>query len=237
MIQSLRPGSVLDSEAESSDQIVDVGACISPVNFTNLESLIDQAVAQGARLLAGGSRYTHPRWPQGHYFAPTLLVDVTPSMRIAQTELFAPIFVLMRAESVDAAIEIANSTPYALGSSVFGSSRVDLDKVVAGVRAGMVSVNDFGVYYMVSLPFGGIKGSGYGRFGGEEGLRSLCNTKAVCRDRFPEWIETGIPGPLDYPIRSGREAWRMCRGIVEVGYGESLGSRVAGIKKLMGFGV
>ncbi|KAJ9663141.1 Meiotic Sister-Chromatid recombination aldehyde dehydrogenase [Coniosporium apollinis] len=236
LIQALRPGSVLDSEA-SDQEVPDVGAAISPANFAHLESLIDQAVAQGARLLAGGSRFTHPRWPQGHYFAPTLLVDVTPQMRIAQAELFAPIFVLMRAETVDAAIAIANSTPYALGSSVFGSSRQDLDKVVAEVKAGMVSVNDFGVYYMVSLPFGGVKGSGYGRFGGEEGLRSLCNTKAVCRDRWPGWVETGIPGPLDYPIRNGREAWRMCRGIVEVGYGENLGRRVAGIKKLMGFGV
>ena len=89
--------------------------------------------------------------------------------------------------------------------------------MVQGVHAGMVSVNDFGVYYATSLPFGGTKGSGYGRFGGEEGLRGLCNVKAVCTDRVG-WVRTGIPEVVDYPIRDVGRAGAFVKGVVLVGY-------------------
>jgi acyl-CoA reductase-like NAD-dependent aldehyde dehydrogenase len=200
-----------------------------------LESLINEALKQGARLLVGGKRYSHLDFPKGHYFRPTLLVDVTPSMRIAHTELFAPICVVMKAESVDDAIDITNSTDYALGSCVFGSSRNNLDKVVRKLKAGMVVVNDFAVYYMVQLPFGGVKGSGYGRFAGAEGLRSLCNIKSVCEDRWPSLIKTTIPGPLQLPIQNEERGWSMSKGIVEVGYGETLRRRIRGIGRMIGF--
>ena len=158
-------GSTLDNNIGNDS--IDVGAMISATRFRHLESLIKDAVASGARLLVGGSSYTHPSYPSGHYFTPTLLVDVTPSMAIAREELFAPICILMLAPSLNAAIEIANSTPYALGASVFGTNKQDLETVVQEIKAGLVSVNDFGVTYAVGLPFGGVKGSGYGRFGGE----------------------------------------------------------------------
>lgn len=150
-------------------------------------------------------------------------------MRIAQEEVFAPICTVLRASSVSEAISFANSTPYALGASVFGSSRRDLDVVVKNVKAGMVSVNDFAVYYAVQLPFGGVGGSGYGRFAGEEGLRAICNTKAVCHDRWPGLVSTGIPPAVDYPIKSAQKAWEMCRGVVGLGYGMSIGEQVAGL--------
>ena len=139
-------------------------------------------------------------------------------MAIANEELFAPIAILMRAATVSDAIAIANSTPYSLGASVFGTAKSDLEKVTNEIKAGMVAVNDFGVTYAVGLPFGGVGGSGYGRFGGEEGLRSLCNTKAVCVDRFPRVVGTSIPGALDYPIRDVRRGWEFVKGVVEVGY-------------------
>lgn len=223
-IRALRLGSALDDDPDA----VDVGAMISPASFPRLEATLAEAVAQGARLLVGGSRFHHPAHPNGHYFSPTLLVDVTPTMRVAREELFGPIFVVMRAASLADAVQIANSTPYGLGASVFGSNAHDLESVVRGVRAGMVSVNDFAAYYAVQLPFGGTKGSGYGRFAGEEGLRSLCNVKSVCRDRWPGWVRTRIPGVLDYPVRSAGRAWEVCCGIVEVGYGLGVLSRVSG---------
>lgn len=211
-VESLRVGAPL------SNTDIDVGAVISPINFERLEKLISDAVKDGARLLVGGKRWINPTFPQGHYFQPTLLVDVTLSMRIAQEELFAPVCILMKAGSVDEAISIANSTSYSLGASVFGSSKSDLNKVVHGVRAGMVSVNDFAVFYAVQLPFGGVAGSGYGRFAGEEGLRSLSNLKSVCEDRF--WgINTSIPPPHLYPIRDIPKAWTVAVGIVNLGYG------------------
>ena len=231
-IRGLRPGSVLNS---SADSIIDVGASISDASFDKLEHLINDALQNGARLLAGGKRFIHPDHPKGHYFTPTFLVDVTPSMAIAQTELFAPVFLLMRAESVDAAISIANSTSYALGSSVYGTNTRDLEHVARKLDAGMVAVNDFAVFYMVQLPFGGKKGSGYGRFAGKEGLRGLCNQKSITRDRWSSMgVKTSIPEPMDVPLSGDRameKAWGFAQGIVWLGYGRwrDLGRGLRGV--------
>lgn len=231
-IQALRPGSILTS---SPNTIIDVGASISDASFDKLEYLIADAVQHGARLLAGGKRFTHPDHPNGHYFTPTFLADVTPSMAIAQTELFAPVFLLMRATSVDDAISIANSTQYALGSSVYGTSTRDLEHVARKLDAGMVAINDFAVFYMVQLPFGGKKGSGYGRFAGKEGMRALCNQKSITRDRW-SWIgvKTSIPRPMDVPLQGEKamqKAWDFAQGIVWLGYGRwaDLGRGVRGV--------
>ncbi|KAK3196319.1 Meiotic Sister-Chromatid recombination aldehyde dehydrogenase [Lecanicillium sp. MT-2017a] len=202
----------------------DVGGMISDASFDRLEQLIAEAVSQGARLLAGGKRYEHPDYPMAHYFQPTLLVDVTPDMGIAQHECFAPVLTVLRAESstADAMLAIANAPNFGLGASVHGSERDPaMDPIVRGLKAGMVAVNDFAVYYAVQLPFGGVRGSGYGRFAGEEGLRGLCNIKSVCEDRFG-WlgVRTGIPPPMQYPVANQRNSWRFAHGVVEVGYGE-----------------
>nr|POE79449.1 putative aldehyde dehydrogenase-like protein [Quercus suber] len=221
-IKSLRLGNDLDSADAVNDHsaIVDMGAMISPASFARLEVLIADAVSQGARLLVGGQRFSHPKYPNGSYFSPTLLIDVRPDMRIAREELFAPVALLMRAETVDDTISTANDTPYGLGGSVFGSTtsyaaRAQLTRVAHALKTGMVAINDFAVFYAVQLPFGGVRGSGYGRFAGEEGLRALCNAKSICIDRWPNVIKTAIPGPLDYPMR-GNVAWEMGQGVVEL---------------------
>jgi acyl-CoA reductase-like NAD-dependent aldehyde dehydrogenase len=233
-IKSLRLGNDLDAKAGGE---VDVGAMVSAASFEKLESLISSAVAQGARLLAGGHQHKHPKYPTGHYFEPTLLVDVTSDMGIAQEELFAPVAVLMRAENPQHAVSIANGTIYGLGCSVFGptgssAARAQLQWVANNSQTGMVAINDFAVFYAVQLPFGGVRGSGYGRFAGEEGLRGLCNAKSVCEDKWPGLIKTAIPGKLDYPMREG--AFVMGKGVVELGYGESWSMTFAGVKKLVG---
>ena len=226
-ILSLRIGSPLDEDD------IDVGAMISGASFDRLEDLVEEAVDHGAKLLVGGKRYIHPQYPGGHYFSPTLLVDVLPSMRIAQEEVFAPICLLMRASSVPDAINLANSTSYALGASVFGTSKRDLDAILGGVKAGMVSVNDFAAYYAVQLPFGGVGGSGYGRFAGEEGLRSICNPKSVCRDRLPSLMSTSIPTMLDYPYSNAKKGWEMCTGLMHLGYEEKLSAKMGGLWRLV----
>lgn len=233
-VQRLRLGNDLD--ADDDGDIVDTGAMISAASFDRMEAIVAEAVEQGARLLAGGHRYQHPKYPNGHYFQPTMLVDVTPKMRIAQEELFAPVCVLMRVESVDEAINVANSSIYGLGCSVFGptsssESKAQLERVAAESKSGMVAVNDFAVFYAVQLPFGGVKGSGYGRFAGEEGLRSLSNVKSICVDRFPWLIKTSIPSKLDYPMRP--DAWRMGQGVVEAGYADTWKRLIQGIKKMI----
>ncbi|KAI0837942.1 ALDH-like protein [Hypoxylon sp. FL0890] len=212
----------------------DVGAMVSDASFTRLEGLVEDAVAKGARLLAGGKRYIHPDHPKGFYFTPTLLVDVTPDMAIANEECFGPIMTLLRAPSSSASdiLSLANAPDFGLGSSVYGrDSDPVLKAVVHGIRAGGVAVNDFAVFYAVQLPFGGVGGSGYGRFAGEEGLRGLCNLKSVCEDRFA-WlgVRTAIPPPARYPIKDQGRGWRFTRGVVGLGYAitvrEKLGALV-----------
>lgn len=232
LISKLRLGSIL---LESSSP-PDMGSLISSASFSRLEKLIASAVSAGAILHCGGTRFNHPKYPHGHYFTPTLLSGVTPDMEIAQTELFAPIMVIMKARDAAEAIRIANSTEYALGASVFGDpSSKTTKQIVSSLRAGMVCVNDFGSYYACGMPFGGARGSGYGRFGGEEGLRSLCNVKSICEDAT--WatmlgIRTRIPPVLQYPVK-GIPGWQACQGVVETGYGVGITARTAGVVKLL----
>ncbi|KAI1843650.1 hypothetical protein JX265_008520 [Neoarthrinium moseri] len=211
----------------------DVGAMVSDNSFARLEELVQSAVDSGARLLAGGKRYRHPNHPSGFYFTPTLLVDVTPDMAIAREECFGPIMTVMRAPSGSAEdlLALANAPEFGLGSSVYGRDADPvLRAVVKGIRAGGVAVNDFAVFYAVQLPFGGVGGSGYGRFAGEEGLRGLCNLKSVCEDRMA-WlgIRTAIPPPARYPVRDQDGAWRFARGVVRLGYSLGLGGMLGGL--------
>jgi len=160
-IKALRLGNDLDAEL-ADGRMIDCGALISPTSFDRLERLIAEAAAGGARVLVGGHRFAHKLWPHGHYFTPTLVVDVTSEMRIAQEELFAPVCVMMRADSVEDTIEVANSTIYGLGASVFGptssrGARSNLECVTNALKVGMVAVNDFAAYYVCQLPFGGVR--------------------------------------------------------------------------------
>ncbi|KAI0476155.1 Aldedh-domain-containing protein [Xylariaceae sp. FL0804] len=214
----------------------DVGAMVSDASFDRLERLVAEAVAGGARLLAGGRRHRHPDHPCGFYFAPTLLADVTPDMGVAREECFGPVMTLLRAASPTArdVLALANAPwpDFGLGASVFGhEADPALPQVVAGLRAGGVAVNDFAVYYAAQLPFGGAGGSGYGRFAGEEGLRGLCNLKAVCADRLGRslGIRTAIPPPARYPVPSQEAGWRFARGVVGLGYALTLWDRARAV--------
>ncbi|CAL3964167.1 unnamed protein product [Diplocarpon coronariae] len=230
-IKALRVGSTLDA---SKDAQVDVGAMISDASFDRLERLVSSAVKDGARLLAGGQRFNHPVHQSGHYFQPTFLVDVTPDMAIAKEECFGPICVLMKAENAEEACRIANAPDFGLGASIFGAPGYIVDGVIRNLKTGMVSVNDFAVYYAVQLPFGGQRGSGYGRFAGEEGLRGLCNIKAVCEDRlFWAGFKTAIPSQIHYPIPDTMKGYEFTRAVVEVGYGVGLWEKIKGLKRMI----
>ncbi|KAI3485036.1 hypothetical protein L1887_51709 [Cichorium endivia] len=153
-------------------------------------------------------------------------------MAIANEELFAPVFVVMPFKSgdLDAAIGIANSTRYALGSSVFSATRAHCDYIAARIHAGMVNINDFGVSYLnQGLPFGGVKKSGYGRFAGPEGLLALTQPKAVTRDRLFSLLKTGIPPPLDYPMHKPARSWGFVNALVGFAYAPSIPARAKAI--------
>ncbi|SCV03382.1 LAME_0H09978g1_1 [Lachancea meyersii CBS 8951] len=225
-VGKLRLGSDIDNLED-----VDMGAMISDNRFEQLEKMIESAVKQGARLLHGGARYKHPNYPQGHYFQPTLLVDVTPEMDIAQNEVFGPVLSMMRGKDTDDCVRLANSAPFGLGGSIFGSDYAECNRVANQLHSGNVAINDFATFYVCQLPFGGINGSGYGKFGGEEGLTGLCNAKSVCYDKLP-FISTQIPKPLDYPIKSNRAAWAFVKSFNTGSYTRSAWVRIKSLISL-----
>ncbi|TFY81526.1 hypothetical protein EWM64_g2488 [Hericium alpestre] len=230
-VRALRLGSALSADGVGSG--VDCGSMISTDRFQSLEDIINDAVRQGARMEHGGSRIRHPYLENGAYFSPTVVGDVTKEMNIANREVFAPVALLMPYSTIEEAIEIANGTRYGLGASVFGPNRYICMEVAKQLDCGMVSVNDFGVFYLnQDLPFGGFKASGYGRFGGPEGLRSLTNPKAIVTDRWPWLIQTSIPRPLDYPIRSLSQGWDFASGLIAIFYADGWLGTMEGLSKV-----
>lgn len=237
-IAALRCGSTLDETrfglaSDKGEDVVDAGAMISDARFDALEALIADAVAQGARLVLGGKRVVHEKWPMGHYFAPTLLTHVQPTMRIAQEEVFGPVFLVMPYSDVEQGIQLANNTPYGLGASVFGRDHAECKRVASKLACGMVNINDFGISYLnQGLPFGGCKHSGYGRFAGPEGLLGLTAPKAVTEDVLFGIVQTSIPPHVDYPLRDTRRSWRFLQSLVRLAFG-SLWDRIQALPGLL----
>ncbi|PVU86443.1 hypothetical protein BB559_006522 [Furculomyces boomerangus] len=215
-ISNLRLGSSLEQQNG-----VDMGAMTMGNNFGFLQSLIDDAVSKGARLVVGGKPFSHPKYPNGQYFEPTLLVDVTTDMKITVNEVFGPIMTVMKINSAADAIRVANSSPFGLGASVFTSDIVLGRQVSMALNCGMVNFNDFAVNYLCqSLPFGGVGISGFGRFAGEEGLRAMTAEKSYTEDLFTA-IKTKIPGTVDYPIKDADKALKFTQSITEFAFGSN----------------
>ena len=141
------------------------------------DSLIEQiedAVAKGATLLAGGKKIDGP----GSYVEPTLLVDVTPEMRAYSEELFGPVGVVYKVATADEAVELANSSSYGLSGSVWSTDLDGARDVADRLDVGMAFVNEHGTT-LPGLPFGGVKRSGVGRELGPWGMDEFVNKKLV----------------------------------------------------------
>lgn len=212
-------------QGSSRDALVDVGAITTPLQLDVIERLVDRAVAQGARLLCGGKRGARER---GSFFEPTILADVTPEMDIAREEVFGPVMLLMRVGDDDEAVRVANGVSYGLSSSVFSRDRGRARAIAARLQAGMTAINDFGgITYMVQgLTFGGVKASGYGRMNGREGLRSMCNIKAVVDDRLPIGFANRV-----FPV--GARDFARFGGVIDLLYGKGLARRFRGLARLL----
>jgi hypothetical protein len=106
---------------------------------------------------------------------------------------------IQRVADDEQAIAEANATEYGLGSTVFSRSPERARAIAERLIAGSTVVNDFGLAYMANaLPFGGVRGSGFGRLNGREGIRAMCNVKSVMEDRFPLHRATKV-----YPVQPG----------------------------------
>ena len=215
-------------QGSSRDGIVDVGAIITPLQLDIIEKAVDGAIAQGARVVTGGKRSL---CDAGDYFEPTILADVTPDMDIAREEVFGPVMLLMRFHDDDEATKIANDVSYGLSSSIFSKDRARARKIATELETGMCAINEFGgiTYMAQDLTFGGVKESGFGRMNGREGLRSMCNIKAVVDDRFP----INQPNKM-YPVTP--KQYGTFGGVIDLVYGRGFKQRWRGFLKILGIG-
>ncbi|SDE58268.1 succinate-semialdehyde dehydrogenase / glutarate-semialdehyde dehydrogenase [Blastococcus fimeti] len=162
------------------DENTQVGPLATESGLEDVEKYVQDAVAKGATVLTGGKRVDRPGW----FFEPTLLSDITPEMDLYAEEVFGPVAALFTVDSLDEAIEIANSHPYGLGSNLWSEDEDERAQFVRDIASGMAFVNGMTTSYP-DLPFGGVKQSGYGRELTELGMREFMNAKTV-------WI--GAPG-------------------------------------------
>lgn len=137
-----------------------------------LLSQLEDATANGARLLVGGERLDR----DGFWVSPAVLVDVTPAARAYREELFGPVAMIFRVESEAEALALANDTPYGLGASVYSTDAAQAERFGEQLEAGMVGVNSQAPE-VSEMPFGGVKRSGYGRELGPLGIDEFVNKR------------------------------------------------------------
>jgi succinate-semialdehyde dehydrogenase/glutarate-semialdehyde dehydrogenase len=163
-----RPGDPTDSGTK-------LGPLASTAGVEELDELVQDAVAQGAELLLGGERPDGP----GAYYPATVLAGVTPGMRAFTEELFGPVAVVYRVGSLQEAIDLANNnSPFGLSSSVFTADAKNAERLAEELEVGMVWINSTSKS-SPDLPFGGVKGSGFGRELARFGFNEFANKKLV----------------------------------------------------------
>ena len=157
------------------DDGVSIGPLIDMAAIDKVESHIADALAGGARVLAGGGRHALG----GTFFQPTVLADVTPAMRVAREETFGPVAPLFRFDSDDEAISMANATEFGLAAYFYSRDVGRIFRVAEALEYGMVGVNT-GIMSNEVSPFGGVKHSGIGREGSIYGIDEYLEMKSIC---------------------------------------------------------
>ena len=159
----------------------DLGAVISPPQSEIVERHVKDAVEHGARVLVGGGR----RDEDGHFFEPTLLVDVDHSMACMREETFGPTLPVMKVRDAEEAVRLANDSEYGLQASVWTKDAGKGERLARRIESGVVTVNDAQVNYVaLELPMGGWKQSGLGTRHGEDGIRKYTKKQTLLVTSF-----------------------------------------------------
>jgi succinate-semialdehyde dehydrogenase/glutarate-semialdehyde dehydrogenase len=164
---------------------VQVGPLASRRRSEHVRELVEEAVAQGARLLCGGPLEQAPEGcaPDAPFYAPAVLSEVTHEMRVMREPLNAPVVAVMKVRDTDHALELANDCDYSLGASVWTADRPRGQRIARELRAGVVSLNDHLPSPTVSRgPWGAAAGGGLGRTLGQTGLRGCAQEKLITSD-------------------------------------------------------
>lgn len=169
--------------AATYDLNADMGSLASADQVKTIEAHVDDAVAKGAKILAGGRK----RADLGPYFyAPTVLTEVTEDMECCRNETFGPLVSIYPVASTEEAIARANDTAYGLNASVFAGNSAEAQKVAEQLRAGTVNINEgyAAAWGSTAAPMGGMGISGVGRRHGEEGLLKYTEPQTIAAQRF-----------------------------------------------------
>ncbi len=158
-----------------------VGPLIDEAARTKVHTLVEDAVKRGARLATGGHPLSGGPWSRGFFYAPTVLLDVTDDMPIAQEEIFGPAAPVLLFDTEEEVVRRANATRFGLAAYVYTRDLARLVRVAERLEYGLVGANDAGGYTH-EIPFGGFKESGLGREGGHEGLEEYTEVKSVVVD-------------------------------------------------------
>jgi acyl-CoA reductase-like NAD-dependent aldehyde dehydrogenase len=164
------------------DPETDIGPMVDERQQERVLSYLEIGRDEGARLVTQGELPADERLRDGYWVAPTVFADVTPQMRVAQEEMFGPIACVMRFSETDEAVRIANDTEYGLTAAICTRDEALAWRIAQHLEAGMIFVNNYMRRAFLGSPFGGVKGSGYGRENAIETLREFVRSKNI---RFP----------------------------------------------------
>jgi benzaldehyde dehydrogenase (NAD) len=155
-----------------------LGAVVDQKTVDSVRALVDDALANGAEQLAGGAA-------EGVLMPAHVIDHVTPNMRLFHEESFGPVVGIIRAKDEAQAIELANDTEYGLSASIFTRDIAKGLRLARQIRSGICHVNGPTVHDEAQMPFGGVKGSGYGRFGGKAGVDSFTELRWITVETQP----------------------------------------------------
>lgn len=150
----------------------DIGPLVNDDAVNALTSQVENALSQGARRVSGAQAIDRP----GSWFQPGLIEGITPEMDAYAQEMFGPVAMMFKVETLSEAISLANDSSFGLGSAIFTQDAAEMDQAFTEIEAGSTFVNAM-TASDPRLPFGGIKRSGYGRELAREGLLAFCNLK------------------------------------------------------------
>ncbi len=152
----------------------DIGPLATPQILKDLDEQVKNAVATGAQVLTGGKQLERP----GNFYEPTVLTNISSESLVFSEEVFGPVALLFRIETIDQAIQLANATTFGLGAAAWTNDTKEQERLADEIEAGSVFINGM-VASDPRLPFGGVKNSGYGRELGQFGIREFVNIKTV----------------------------------------------------------
>ncbi|MFN6529056.1 NAD-dependent succinate-semialdehyde dehydrogenase [Nostoc sp. ChiSLP03a] len=153
----------------------DLGPLATPGILQDLDQQVQRAISSGGKVLTGGHPFSDR---PGNFYPPTIIIDIPTDTPIAKEEFFGPVALLFRVPDIDAAIKLANDSPFGLGASAWTTNDQESDRLVEEIEAGSVFINSM-VKSDPRLPFGGIKRSGYGRELSIQGIHEFVNVKTV----------------------------------------------------------